>query len=257
MLKSKLFRRPPEKYKDLHIGCAPGTHAAVVNIVQQHVPHKSSLLDIGAHSGALLARFADVGYTDLAAADLDTTVFKLKSVPITRIDANQPFAHLFDRTFNVIVTTDVVEHLDSPRQFLPEARKLLADGGHLAFSIPNIAFWEGRVKFALQGEHWGFGAGHYRAQRHISPLTIDQTDLILREIGYRPIAWTTQGTFATLARRIVLSPLWLPFYLADRKRTLGESLIFLAQKAPPEEDLRHPWDYRERWDASAAPATAH
>ena len=216
MFKSKLFRRDPEKYKDLHIGCAPGTHAAVVNIVQQHVPHKTSLLDIGAHSGALLARFADTGYTDLAAADLDTTVFKLPSVPITRIDANQPFAHLFDRTFNVIVTTDVVEHLDSPRQFLAEARKLLADGGHLAFSVPNIAFWEGRVKFALQGEHWGFGAGHYRAQRHISPL-------------------------------------WLPFYLADRKRTLGESLIFLAQKAPPEEDLRHPWDYRERWDASSRP----
>ena len=239
-----------ETYKGLHIGCAPGTHAAVVDLVSRYTPHRTAVLDIGAHSGALLHRFKDAGYSDLAAADLDTTVFNLSGVPLTRIDANQPFAHLFDRTFNLITCTDIIEHLDAPRQFFAEARQLLNDDGHIAFSVPNVAFWEGRVKFALKGELWGFGRRNYMAQRHISPLTIDQAELLLREIGYKPVAWTTQGTFATPARRIVLSPLWLPFYLLDRKRTLGESLIFLAQKGAPEQELKSPWDYRQRWEES-------
>jgi 2-polyprenyl-3-methyl-5-hydroxy-6-metoxy-1,4-benzoquinol methylase len=250
MLRSKLFRRPMENYKGLHVGCAPGTHAAVVSMVSEHIQQRGGVLDIGAHSGALLHRFKDAGFSDLAAADFDTTVFNVPGVPLTRIDANQPFAQLFDRKFNLITCTDIIEHLDSPRHFFAEARQLLNDDGHIAFSVPNVAFWEGRVKFALKGELWGFGRRNYMAQRHISPLTIDQAELLMREIGYKPVAWTTQGTFATPARRLVLSPLWLPFYILDRKRTLGESLIFLAQKAPPEQELKSPWDYRERWEAS-------
>jgi SAM-dependent methyltransferase len=239
-----------ETYKGLHIGCAPGTHAAVVSLVSRRTSHRTGVLDIGAHSGALLQRFADAGFSDLAAADLDTTVFKVPGVRLTRIDANQPFAQLFDRKFNLITCTDIIEHLDSPRQFFAQVRDLLSDDGHIAFSVPNVAFWEGRLKFALKGELWGFGSRNYMAQRHISPLTIDQTELLLREIGYKPVAWTTQGTFATPARKVVLSPLWLPFFIVDRKRSQGESLVFLAQKGPPEQELKSPWDYRDRWQAS-------
>jgi hypothetical protein len=48
---------------------------------------------------------------------------------------------------------------------------MLSDDGWLAISLPNVASWQGRVKFALKGELWGFGEKNYRAQRHISPIT--------------------------------------------------------------------------------------
>src|SRR5687767_11515682 len=151
------MRRPMEVYSGMHIGCAPGTHAGLVEVVQKHVQQRSGVLDIGAHSGALLLRLRDAGFTDLHAADLDPTVFKLDGVPHTVMNANEPFAGRFDRKFNLVTCTDIVEHLDSPRQFFAEVHKIIADGGHLAFSVPNVAFWEGRLKFAMTGELWGFG----------------------------------------------------------------------------------------------------
>jgi 2-polyprenyl-3-methyl-5-hydroxy-6-metoxy-1,4-benzoquinol methylase len=183
LLRWRLLRRPMEDYRGLHVGCAPGTHAAVVGMVSRHMAGRAGVLDIGAHSGALLKRLGDAGFTDLAAADLDTTVFSLPGVPLTRMDANQKFAHLFSRRFNLVVCTDIVEHLDSPRAFLAEARELLTDDGYLAFSVPNVAFWEGRLKFAVHGELWGFGHRNYVAQRHISPITVEQGELLLREVG--------------------------------------------------------------------------
>lgn len=65
----------------------------------------------------------------------------------------------------------IIEHLDSPRNFLTECHKLLEDDGWLAISLPNVAFWEGRFKFMLTGELWGFGEKNDRLQRHISPIT--------------------------------------------------------------------------------------
>ncbi len=50
------FRRAMEDYEGLHIGCAPGTHSALSDAVMHHIEDKNGVLDIGAHSGALLLR---------------------------------------------------------------------------------------------------------------------------------------------------------------------------------------------------------
>lgn len=251
LLSSGLMRQRAEEYQGMHIGCAPGTHAGLVEAVTRIMQARGGVLDIGAHSGALLLRLRNAGFTDLHAADLDPTVFKLTDVPHTVINANEPFAAKFGRTFNLITCTDVVEHLDSPRQFFLEAHKLLADGGYLAFSVPNVAFWEGRIKFAMTGELWGFGRRNYVWQRHISPMTVDQADLMLQEVGYKTAAWRTAGTFATTLRQIVLAPLWLPFVAVNGGSCFGESLIFVARKAEPDAQLRKPKDYIERWGTAA------
>ena len=62
---ASLFRKPMENYKGRHVGCAPGTHAALHKMIMKHVPQKTGLLDIGAHSGALLLRLQDSGFSEL------------------------------------------------------------------------------------------------------------------------------------------------------------------------------------------------
>ena len=183
-LLGSLLRRPMELYKGLHIGCVPGTHARLVELVRRHLPPCAGVLDIGAHSGALLSRLQDAGYTDLTGADLDMTRFALDGARFIKVELNQPFSAAFDRKFRLIVSTDVIEHLDSPRNFLTEARKMLEEGGLLAISLPNVAFWEGRCKFLLKGELWGFGQENYRTQRHISPVTFEQMEMMMA--GGRP-----------------------------------------------------------------------
>ncbi|MBW4622201.1 MAG: class I SAM-dependent methyltransferase [Cyanosarcina radialis HA8281-LM2] len=246
-----LLRKPMENYQGCHIGCAPGTHAGLTGIITRHVKPRSGVLDIGAHAGALLRRLQDAGFSDLTGTDLDTTRFNCPGAQFKRLELNQPFSTNFERKFHLITSTDVIEHLDNPRNFLTESRKLLEDDGWLAISLPNVAFWEGRVKFLLKGELWGFGEKNYRSQRHISPITFEQMVLMMQEIGLQVIEVGTAGSFATPLRMVITSPVWGLLKLMGGNHVLGESALFLAKKVDPDPDLKRPTHYRNRWEGVA------
>ena len=241
------MRRPMEAYQGLHCGCAPGTHAALVAMIARHVRAREGVLDIGAHAGALLGRLGDAGFSDLTGTDLDTTRFALPGARFLPMELNRAFSADFDRRFHLITCTDVLEHLDSPRAFLAEARALLEDGGHLGLSVPNVAFWEGRCKFLLKGELWGFGERNYRLQRHISPTTVEMMTTMAREVGYEVVEVGTGGSFATPLRRALTLPVWGPLRLVGGPSTLGESLLLLLRKAAPLAELKVPTHYQDRW----------
>jgi 2-polyprenyl-3-methyl-5-hydroxy-6-metoxy-1,4-benzoquinol methylase len=241
------FRRPMENYQGRHIGCAPGTHAGLVKLIVQHAKPSAGVLDFGAHSGALLLRLRDAGFSDLHGADLDPTRFDVPGADFHRVDLNTDFASSFSRRFRLITATDVIEHLDSPREFLKQVHQLLTDDGLLALSLPNVAFWEGRLKFALRGELWGFGRRNYETQRHISPMTFEQMLATLEEIGFQPMGSDSAGSFATILRWTATAPLWAPLRLIGGPKAFGESALFLAQKARPNVDLTMPVHYRDRW----------
>jgi 2-polyprenyl-3-methyl-5-hydroxy-6-metoxy-1,4-benzoquinol methylase len=216
-------------------------------MVSRHVRNKSSAIDFGARSGALLLRLRDLGFERLKGIDLDTTRFDVPDADFDSFDLNEPFAdHIVDRV-DLATATDVIEHLDSPRNFLTEVRKILNDGGFVAISLPNVAYFEGRIKFLLKGELWGFGHRNYIDQRHISPVTVEQMILMMQEIGLRVVEYGTGGSFATPARWFLTSPIWAPLRMLGGPTVFGECAIFLAQKAEPDPDLKRPLHYREGW----------
>lgn len=244
-----------ENHRGRHCGCAPGTHAALVNLITQHITpaqnqDTSGVLDIGAHAGALLLRLQDHGFTDLSGTDLDATRFDVPDAAFQQLELNNTFADAFHRRFQLITSTDVIEHLDSPRNFFEQVHHLLHDDGHLALSLPNVAFWEGRLKFLLTGELWGFGARNYRTQRHISPITFEQMSMMLNELGFELIASTSGGSFATQAWRTLTFPLWGPLRLLGGAHTQGECAIFLARRRAPNAALKQPEHYQTRWEGT-------
>ena|SRR5882724_8821581 len=243
------FRRPMENYKGRHIGCAPGTHAAVAGMISQHLKApKRAALDIGTHSGALLLRLKDeLGFSDLTGTDLDQTRFDVPGADFKRLELNQPFLCHFDKKFQLITATDVIEHLDSPRTFLTEAHSLLEDDGWLAISLPNVASWQGRIKFLLKGELWGFGEKNYRSQRHISPITGEQMVMMMQELGFGVVAKGSAGSFSTPYMKALTFPIWSIASLLDGISPMGECAIFLAKKTAPDAALKLPTHYEKRW----------
>jgi hypothetical protein len=251
-LEGAVFKRPKETYRGMINWCTPGLHAAVVKAVESCTEHRSGLIDLGAGQGALLARFAGAGFSDLHAADLGGDALSLPGVAHTRIDLNGAFARSFSRKFKIVVSTEVVEHVDSPLNFIKQARELLDEDGLLVVSTPNIGFWEGRLKFLLTGTIWGFSEKHYRGMRHISPLSIVQLRLMMQEIGLNVISVSSVGSFATPARWALLLPIWAPMRLFFGPFTLGEVIMVVARKGEPDESLLAPNDYRETWKAAEA-----
>ena len=242
-----LLRKPLEGYKGRIIGCAPGTHAGIVAIISRHVKPRGAVLDIGAHSGALLLKLKELGFSDLTGSDLDPTRFDLPGAEFTRLELNEPFSHYFDKKFQLITATDVIEHLDSPRAFLTEVHNLLEEDGWLAISLPNVASWQGRIKFLLKGELWGFGKKNYRIQRHISPITFEQMVMMMQELGFGVMEMGTAGSFSTTTMKILTFPLWCFTIFLGGPSPLGESGIFLAQKTAPDLNLKLPTHYQNRW----------
>jgi len=239
-----------EKYQGRLCGCAPGTHALLEEMIRRHVAPCAGVLDIGAHSGALLLRLEAGGFTDLVGTDLDPTRFDCPGAKFQRMELNRAFSADFDRKFRLITCADVIEHLDSPRNLIQEARLLLEEDGFLAISLPNVAYWEGRCKFVLKGELWGFGQGNYRVQRHISPVTFEQMEMMMQELGFAVVAAESGGSFATPLRQALTLPLWGPLRVIGGRRVLGESAVFLAKKAPPLAELKSPVHYRDRWQGT-------
>jgi SAM-dependent methyltransferase len=189
----------------------------------------TSILDLASGSGAMLARFRDIGYTQLCAVELNTARFRLAGINPLAIDLNGEFSQCFDRHFGLISAMEIIEHLDSPRHFLRQVWKLLEDEGYLLLTTPNVSNWLGRIYFFLRGDLRWFDASHYRGG-HISPISDVQMRFMLNENGFDLVDSTSAGSFFGPLRRLMLAPVISFLGTLFGKRMLGDINIYLAKK---------------------------
>jgi SAM-dependent methyltransferase len=226
-----MLTRQKEHYKGIPIAAAPGTHEAVAKMVRKYCERDWSILELGAYAGAMIARLRDLGYHQLTAADLDNHLHT-NNVPHVQCDFNTEFSAKFnERQFKCLVASEVIEHLNDPRAFLRQCSNLLSNNGIIIISTPNIGFFEGRIKFFLRGELWGYGGKNYLLMRHISPISIEQFPLLLQESGFSTLEIFTAASCATSLRTLITSPIWLPLRLAFGRLVLGETVICVGSKS--------------------------
>ncbi len=232
LLKTKLWRSPPSKYQGLDQYCSPGTHAAALDMLLRHVKPCDSVLDLAAGTGAWLAQLRDVGFTDLNAVELYLAkYFGLDGVTPQQINLNLDFSDQFNTPYKLVTAIEIMEHLDSPRHFLAQVHRLLADDGYLLVTMPNISHWKGRLRFLLKGEHRFFLENDYYHQRHISPVSHLHMKLLLQETGFKLIESTSAGCFIKPLKRLASLPLALSFKLLFGPQTDGDVSIYLASKS--------------------------
>jgi 2-polyprenyl-3-methyl-5-hydroxy-6-metoxy-1,4-benzoquinol methylase len=102
-----------------------------------------------------------------------------KDVNFIQCDLNDDFGH-YPGKFNIIVTSEVIEHIENPRHFLRQIDSLLHSNGHLLLSTPNIESITSILNFIIRGHHGAFGPRNYPA--HITPLATWDIKNIVSEI---------------------------------------------------------------------------
>jgi|GEM_PF-2173400 SAM-dependent methyltransferase len=122
------------------------------------------------------------------------------SAPKTRLEAAFPVtAEVFDimapefpldgQSFDLVFFLEVLEHLPPPTDLvMRRLRALIRPGGYMVMSVPNLAFWQKRIKFFLLGrsplklsdERDPYGGYH-----HIRPYTYDECLKLFRRFGLR------------------------------------------------------------------------
>ena len=73
---------------------------------------------------------------------------KVRGVPVVRASADGAGLPLADSSVDVVIMSELIEHLVDPDATLDEAWRVLRPGGTLLLSTPNLAAWYNRVLLA-------------------------------------------------------------------------------------------------------------
>jgi 2-polyprenyl-3-methyl-5-hydroxy-6-metoxy-1,4-benzoquinol methylase len=82
-----------------------------------------------------------------------------------------------------VMLVEVIEHLEAPWSALRKAARLVAPGGRLVVTTPNLSTLRNRLELSLRGHLTSFRPDY---EPHISPALPHVTDRILREEGLVP-----------------------------------------------------------------------
>ncbi len=181
--------------------------------IRNRKPQDVRVLDLGCALGNLLALFDKDGFITYG---LDISEFAIKKAAkrtkakLIKADLNKglPFEANF---FNVITAIDVIEHLQSPYNFLLEAKRVLRKDGLLFLQTPNIS----SLFVKILKDKW-FG---YQDKTHLYLFSKESLKFLLRQAG-----------FEVLKDEVVFYP--APSFLRPvfTKVNIGGSLWIVAKK---------------------------
>lgn len=182
-----------EGYKGLRIFALPGLHEFTAERVYAHALAGGSVLDLAAGSGAMSQRLVDAGF-EVTATDYVTENFRLhSSVRFFQSDLNGHFSSGRESAFDTIVASEIIEHLENPRNFMRECFATLKAGGTLVISTPNLDNAASIATFIRSETFPWFGDVEYKRDGHLTPLTQWQIGKCASEAGFQVVELASFG----------------------------------------------------------------
>lgn len=163
---------------------------------------KSSVLDIGCGSGALLHEMKQWGFRDLSGYDPFCTPTNTGGIRISNVRPD-------GETFDVVMMHHALEHVPDPDASLRDARNWLKPGGRLIIRIPVRQGWAWRE----YGKDWV----HLDPPRHLYHWTVDGFTRFAESRGFTVTGQGFDGNLHSLH--------WSPLYAQDIAQNTPGMLI--------------------------------
>lgn len=134
--------------------------------------------DIAGGSGIVSAWLSNRGYEPYLIEFSDTAVRQARERGVAHIHqvmisgiGSLPFP---DNYFDYVFFGDIIEHLFDSESALKEVRRILAPGGRLILSCPNIAYWRFRLYYLFDGDFQRIDVARQKPweQEHIRFFTV-------------------------------------------------------------------------------------
>ncbi|MBD3296239.1 MAG: methyltransferase domain-containing protein, partial [Candidatus Omnitrophica bacterium] len=144
------------------------------------------LLDFGAGKGNLVNILGHMGeLSEIHACDMfkkpeGVNIPVIWEVQDLNLETKYP-----DKFFDVVVSSETIEHLENPRAVAREWYRILKPGGLLLFSTPNNESLRSLLCLLIKGHYVSFLESSYPA--HITPLLRKDITRILNEAGFKNI----------------------------------------------------------------------
>jgi 2-polyprenyl-3-methyl-5-hydroxy-6-metoxy-1,4-benzoquinol methylase len=146
------------------------------------------LLDLGCNDGFFLSL---VEGAEKHGVDLERLPGAGKGFSFQQHDLTRGIPHA-DASFDVVHTSEVIEHLPDTEAYLKECRRVLAPGGTLVLSTPNLHYWRNLVEWLLGNQFYfiDYRAGQEGHVRYFCPKTLRE---LAADAGFEDIRIETVG----------------------------------------------------------------
>ncbi|MGH9056016.1 MAG: class I SAM-dependent methyltransferase [Acidimicrobiales bacterium] len=182
---------------EVDLANANTSHAIVVELVGSG----QRVLDVGCSTGYLAAALAARG-NEVSGVELDPEAAEqarphLEQLVVGDLEHLDLVESFGERSFDVLVFADVLEHLRNPAEVLRRAAPLLDRDGSAVISIPNVA--HGAVRLALLQGHFDYSSTGLLDDTHLRFYTRETVDSLLRTAGFACVELrrTTASPFET------------------------------------------------------------
>jgi SAM-dependent methyltransferase len=153
----------PEEYEEIYERAAASTvagegpvmdasarYARLSRIVRQYVPAGGKLLDFGCGNGGLLNSFPEWSRTGFDVGPASDRTIDGKRVITGNFFASLGKDPFLPDHFDLVTAIDVLEHLPDLDRYVAALQRIIAPGGVLVVTVPDISTWLAR----LTGRKW-------------------------------------------------------------------------------------------------------
>jgi SAM-dependent methyltransferase len=171
------------------------------------------ILDVGCGSGFFLYALRSIGYTDVRGIDLSPEQIDLAKGYGLNVECANFFDYLpnFDESFDLIICTDVMEHLtrDQLMEYMSLIRRALKPGGTFLAAVPNAnAPFASRLRYKDLTHEQAFTEESIRQLFIIGDLTPEY-------VGDQTIPPSTIQAYARKGLSTAMRGIWRLFMIAE------------------------------------------
>lgn len=157
------------------------------------VPASASILEVGCSAGPLMRRLHAAGYTNVTGIDLsEDAIRRCHSVGLANtevMDATNP--RYADQSFDLLIASDVLEHIADEATALRNWLRMLKPGGRLLVCVPAFMF--------LWSDHDAVNHHLRRYTRKKLRAALDRAGFVIQRAGY----WNFSLFFPASALRLI------------------------------------------------------
>ena len=142
------------------------------------LPRDAEILDVGTSTGTNLRLLRNLGFARITGVDQSPDAIRFcaeKGLGAVRLGDVRSL-QLPDRRFDLVLATDVIEHVDDEMAAIRELRRVLRPGGYLLLTVPAF-----RLLWGLQDE-----VSHHKRRYRLHQLlkALDDANLSVRQHFY-------------------------------------------------------------------------
>lgn len=177
--------------------CKARREAVLQTVARAGIKTDAPILEVGCSGGLLLAELADAGYARTTGIDVSETAIGaarergVRSV-IIMDGARLEFA---DCSFELVIASDVIEHVEHAEAALREWHRVLTPGGTLIVFAPAFQF--------LWSSHDEVNRHYRRYSRRELKQSLERAEFVVERLSYWNGLLTVPGAALSLIKRVL------------------------------------------------------